>query len=81
MCLAIPAKIIDIDGIMATVDVAGVQKAISLAMVDNVAVNDYVIVHVGYAVNRIDPEEAALALQLFRQIANASDVAWPQQTT
>ena len=77
MCLAIPAKIIDIDGVMATVDVAGVQKKVSLARLDGVAVNDYVIVHLGYAINRLEPEEAALTLQLFEQIAQQAGVPWP----
>lgn len=77
MCLAIPAKIIDIDGIMATADVGGVQKTISLALVDDIAVNDFVIVHVGYALNRLDPEEAELTLQLFRQVARESGLPWP----
>jgi len=77
MCLAIPARIIDIDGVMATADVGGVQKAVSLALVDDIAVNDYVIVHVGYALNRLDPEEAELTLQLFRQVARESGLAWP----
>lgn len=80
MCLAIPAKIIDIDGVMATVDVAGMQKEISLARIDGVAVNDYVIVHVGYAINRLEPEEAELTLQLFEQIAKEAGVPWPSDT-
>lgn len=78
MCLAIPARIIDIDGVMATADVGGVQKAVSLALVDDIAVNDYVIVHVGYALNRLNPEEAEQTLQLFRQVARESGIPWPE---
>ena len=77
MCLAIPARIIDIDGVMATADVGGVQKAVSLALVDDIAVNDYVILHVGYALNRLDHAEAELTLQLFRQVARESGLPWP----
>ena len=52
----------------AVVDLAGVRKEISLALVDNIAVGDYVIVHVGYALNRLDPDEAARTLALFAEI-------------
>ena len=81
MCLAIPAKIVEINGLMATVDVGGVRKEISLALVDDVAVDDYVIVHVGYALNRLDPEEADATLKLFQQIAAESGIPWPQGAT
>jgi hydrogenase expression/formation protein HypC len=46
----------------------GVKREISLALVDNVEVGDYVIVHVGYALNRLDPEEAQRTLELFKQM-------------
>lgn len=81
MCLAIPAKIVEIDGVMATVDVGGVRKDISLALVDEVAIDDYVIVHVGYALNRLDPEEAEATLKLFQQIAHESGIPWPEGAT
>ena len=69
MCLAIPAQVVELrDGDNAVVDLAGVRKEISLALVDNVAVGDYVIVHVGYALNKLDPEEAAKTLALFAEI-------------
>ncbi len=69
MCLAIPAQIVELrDGDNAVVELAGVRKEISLALVDNVAVGDYVIVHVGYALNKLDPEEAAKTLALFAEI-------------
>ena len=80
MCLAIPAKIVEINGLMATVDVGGVRKDISLALVDDVKVDDYVIVHVGYALNRLDPEEAEATLKLFQQIADETGISWPQET-
>ena len=71
MCLAIPARIVELRADdLAVVDLAGVRKEISLALVDNVAVGDYVIVHVGYALNKLDPEEAAKTLALFAEIAS-----------
>lgn len=69
MCLAIPAQVVELRaGDNALVDLAGVRKEISLALVDGVAVGDYVIVHVGYALNRLDPDEAAKTLALFAEI-------------
>ncbi|MDO8892563.1 MAG: HypC/HybG/HupF family hydrogenase formation chaperone [Sulfurimicrobium sp.] len=74
MCLAIPARVAEVlENDMAIVDVGGVRKTISLALVDGVAVGDYVIVHVGYALNRLDPEEAAKTLALFAEISAVLD--------
>lgn len=69
MCLAIPAKIaaIDPDGQTARVSLGGVTKEISLALVEEVAVGDYVLVHVGYALNRLSEEEAERTLALMSQ--------------
>lgn len=69
MCLAIPAcveQLIAEDS--AIVNLGGVRKEISLALVEDIAVGDYVIVHVGYALQKLDPEEAAQTLALFAQI-------------
>jgi hydrogenase expression/formation protein HypC len=74
MCLAIPAQVVELrEGDNAVVDLAGVRKEISLALVENVAVGDYVIVHVGYALNKLDPEEAAKTLALFGEIGQLGD--------
>jgi hydrogenase expression/formation protein HypC len=74
MCLAIPAQVVELrDGDNAVVDLAGVRKEISLALVDHVAVGDYVIVHVGYALNKLDPDEAAKTLALFAEIGQLVD--------
>lgn len=69
MCLAIPVKVVELlDGDQATVDVGGVRKAISLALVDGIEVGDYVILHVGYAIQKLDPEEAEKTLALFAEL-------------
>jgi len=75
MCLAIPAEVLDIDSTtdMASVSLNGVRKDISLALVENVQVGDYVLVHVGYALNRISPEEAAETLRLMHSMSESSD--------
>ena len=63
MCLAVPCRIVRLDGEEnAVVDVGGVRKSVSIALVDGVAPGDYVIVHVGYALARLDPEAAAATL-------------------
>ena len=70
MCLAIPARVVampDID--TAVIDVDGVRKQISLALVDGVSVGDYVIVHVGYALTRLDPDEACAPSRCSRKPA------------
>jgi hydrogenase expression/formation protein HypC len=66
MCLALPARVVDLpEPGMALIDVGGVQKRISLALVDDVAPGDYVIVHVGYALTKLDPAEAQRTLDTF----------------
>ncbi|MCW2315235.1 hydrogenase expression/formation protein HypC [Rhodoblastus acidophilus] len=68
MCLAIPVQVTELlDGDMAKVSLDGVQKAISLALVEDVQVGDYVILHVGYALSRLDPEEAQRTLELLAE--------------
>jgi len=68
MCLAVPARVIELlEGEDALIDLGGVRKRISLALVEDVAPGDYVIVHVGYALQKLDPDEAEQTLALFRQ--------------
>ncbi len=71
MCLALPAKVIAIDAgtDMAMVALGEVKKEISLALVENIQVDDYVLIHVGYALNKVSPEEAERTLQLFAEAA------------
>lgn len=69
MCLAIPARIEQITGAdIAIVNLGGVRKDISLALVDDVAIGDYVIVHVGYALQKLDRDEADRTLALFAEV-------------
>lgn len=76
MCLAIPAQVVELlDGDRAIVDLAGVKKEISLALVEGVAAGDYVIVHVGFALNKLDPEEAAKTLALFVELSQSEPPA------
>jgi hydrogenase expression/formation protein HypC len=68
MCLAIPARILELEPQtdQAVVSLGGVRKPISMALVDDAAVGDYVLVHVGYALNKISPEEAERTLALIQ---------------
>jgi hydrogenase expression/formation protein HypC len=69
MCLAIPARIVEIrSGDLALVELGNIRKEISLALVEGVQEGDYVIVHVGYALQRLDVEEAERTLSLFREL-------------
>jgi hydrogenase expression/formation protein HypC len=68
MCLAIPARVVEIAADdLAIVDLGGVRKDVSLALVEGVKIGDYVIVHVGYALTRLDPEEAEKTLALMAE--------------
>jgi hydrogenase expression/formation protein HypC len=72
MCLAIPALVTELlPDDMARVSLDGVSKVISLALVDDVAVGDYVILHVGYALTRLDADEAERTLELLDEAAAA----------
>lgn len=69
MCLAMPVEVIEcLEGDRALVDLGGIRKEISLALVDDVSVGDFVILHVGFAIGRLDPDEAARSLEMFRQM-------------
>ncbi len=70
MCLALPARIVSrLDDEQAWVDLGGVRKQISLALVPEAQVGDYVIVHVGHALGLLDEAEALATLALFAQLA------------
>ncbi|HET7754608.1 MAG TPA: HypC/HybG/HupF family hydrogenase formation chaperone [Anaeromyxobacteraceae bacterium] len=78
MCLGVPGKVLAISGLEATVDFFGVRKTLRLDIVDEpVAVGDYVLNHVGYAIRRIPPDEVQDTLALFEQVlqdAGAGDL-------
>ncbi|HTR57558.1 MAG TPA: HypC/HybG/HupF family hydrogenase formation chaperone [Casimicrobiaceae bacterium] len=79
MCLALPARVIALPTPdAAVIDIDGVRKTVSLELVEGVAPGDYVIVHVGYALARLDADEAQRTLALFAS-ADASALAGPEQ--
>lgn len=66
MCLAVPAKIIEIDNQMATVEIGGSRREASLILLPEAARGDYVLLHAGFAISRVDEEEALETLRLFK---------------
>jgi hydrogenase expression/formation protein HypC len=70
MCLAIPMKIIDINGTIATTEVDGVTRQARLDLLPEAELGDFVLVHAGLAISRVDPEDAAETLDLLRKLAD-----------
>ena len=74
MCLAIPSKVVAINDKMATIDVSGVRRDISLLLLpEEAAIGDYVLVHAGFAIQKIDREAAEEALKLITEIEGLGD--------
>ena len=70
MCLGIPAKILSVEGDSAVVEVGGVRREISLMLVDGASAGEWVIVHAGFAIEKLSEEEAGRTLALFREIVD-----------
>ncbi len=70
MCLAIPAKVLEIHDEKAVVDFGGVKREAWITLVDNVKIGDYLIIHTGYAIQKLDKKEAEETLKLFKEIEN-----------
>ncbi len=76
MCLALPALVVErLDADTAVVDMGGVRKRISMALVPDACVGDYVIVHVGHAIGLLDEDEARASLALFAELAQSQSSA------
>jgi hydrogenase expression/formation protein HypC len=71
MCLAIPAKVLEIHGEKAIVDFGGVRREAWITLVDNVKIGDYLIIHTGYAIQILDKKEAEETLKLFREFEDS----------
>ncbi len=77
MCLAVPGKIVEIDSsadpVMAKVSFGGVEKQICLEWLPDAVVGDYVLVHVGFAISKVDEKEAVETLRLLQEIDSTTD--------
>lgn len=74
MCLAVPVKIVAIDGDEAETEIAGVRRRVSIALTPEAKVGDYVLLHTGYAIGVVDEAEAEETLRLLEEIASLSEV-------
>lgn len=68
MCLALPGKIIEIQGKMGVIEMMGVRREVSLELIKDYKVGDYVLVHAGCAITKVDEEEAIKTIELFSEI-------------
>lgn len=68
MCLAVPGKIISIDGTNAMVDVLGVKRTVAVDLLADINIGDYIMMHAGYAIGKVNEEEALLTLDLYREL-------------
>jgi len=76
MCLAIPAIVIELDEPnLAVIEIGGVRKQVSLMLVDDVAVGDYVLVHAGFAIEKVDEDEANKTMDLLQELARLEQEA------
>jgi hydrogenase expression/formation protein HypC len=74
MCLAIPSEIVGIRDKMATIDVSGIRREVSLLLLpEEVSIGDYVLVHAGFAIHKIDKEAAEEAMKLIQEIAESEE--------
>ena len=73
MCVAVPARIIAREDFMATVDVNGVTRQVSLMLLPETQTGDYVLIHAGFAIQSIDEEEALQTLELFKELEAYAD--------
>jgi hydrogenase expression/formation protein HypC len=71
MCLSIPARIVSIDGLMAEVSAGGAIFKAGLHMIENPMVGDYILIHAGFAIQKINEKEAEETLKLFEEMNNS----------
>jgi hydrogenase expression/formation protein HypC len=73
MCLGIPMKILEVRGDVARAEVGGLQREISVALLEDARVGQYVIVHAGFAIERLDEEDAMETLRLFDELGRTME--------
>ncbi len=71
MCLAVPGEVLSISGSRALINTMGVKKEVSIALVEDVKIGDYLIIHAGCAISKIDEQEALETLKLFKELGEA----------
>jgi len=71
MCLGVPAKVLETGDGAAVVELGGVRREISVMLIDDVSIGEWVIIHAGFAIEKLSEEEAEQTLALFREIAES----------
>jgi len=74
MCLGVPARVMSVVGTSATVEVGGARREISVLLLEEVREGDWVILHAGFAISKLSPEEAQRTLQYLREISDAAEI-------
>lgn len=69
MCLAVPAKVISSDEMLALVDIDGIQRSVSVMLLPDAKQGDFVLVHAGFAIQLIDEKEAEITIGLLKELA------------
>ncbi len=81
MCVGIPMKLVEIKGDLGVVEEAGVSREVGLSLLDSPQVGQYVIVHAGYAIELIDPDEAQETIELLRRAGLLDEKGLPRAPT
>jgi hydrogenase expression/formation protein HypC len=74
MCLAVPVKVVSIEGNEADVEIGGVKRRVSIMLTPEARVGDYVLLHTGYAINVIDEAEAQETLKILEEMASLDEI-------
>ena len=72
MCLAVPARVVSIEGNVATVDMMGNTRTADLSVLDDVSVDDYILIHAGFAIQKLDKKDAEETLKIFSSLEDVS---------
>ncbi|MFH1177138.1 MAG: HypC/HybG/HupF family hydrogenase formation chaperone [Acidobacteriota bacterium] len=75
MCLAVPMRLVERNDLVGVVELEGVRREVSLMLQDDAALGEYLLVHAGYAIGKVDEEEAQITLDLLRQLATEGETA------
>ncbi|NIO16818.1 MAG: HypC/HybG/HupF family hydrogenase formation chaperone [Deltaproteobacteria bacterium] len=75
MCLGIPTRVISTSGDLAKVEIGGVEREVSIMLLDGVKEGDWVIIHAGFAIERLDAKDAEETLALLKEIADGAEIS------
>lgn len=81
MCLAVPAKVIEKKDMVATVEVEGIRRDISLMLLPEANEGDYILMHAGFAIQVIDEEEAKITTELLKEVLETNEPASERNET